>query len=185
MFLGDSIEAGLTRYTNIWNDIIRGIFISIIFTIEYQNILQQRQIRYISSAPKNTPYTIPTNAKIDESVIKKIFSNVSISRETCHYLVSNYDEIKVFKFNLKTVSVLYFKRFIIIKSIWPTWNHNKRVMKCININQYQNKTRKATGFRSLQFNCWNISQVIQICKLPTRFGSTWTCYLIQSFLLKR
>ena len=153
IFLGDSIEAGLTRYTNIWNDIIRGIFISIIFTTEYQNILQQRQIGYISSAPKNTLYTIPTNAKIDESMIKKTFSNVSISRETCHCWVSNYDEIKVFKFNLKKVGVLYFRRFIIIKSIWQIWNHNKSVMKCTIINQYQNKTRKATGFRSLQFNC--------------------------------
>ena len=148
-------EKGIIQFwfNNAYNCCIRGIFISIIFTTEYQNILQQRQIRYISSAPKNTLYTIPTNATIDESIIKKIFSNVSISRETCHCWVCNYDEIEVFKFNLKIVSVLYFKRFIIIKSIWQTWNHNKSVMKCITVNQYQNKTRKATGFRSLQFNC--------------------------------
>ena len=40
---------------------------------------------------------------------------------------------------------------------------------------------KATGFKSLLINCWNITQVIWIYKI---FSSTLTSYYIQSHLLK-
>ena len=38
---------------------------------------------------------------------------------------------------------------------------------------------KATGFKFLRINCWNITQVIWICKI---FSSTLTSYYIQSYL---
>ena len=43
-------------------------------------------------------------------------------------------------------------------------------------------TMKATGFKSLPINCWNITQVIWICKF---FSSTLLSCHIQSYLLKR
>ena len=71
----------------------------------------------ISLEPKNIFYTIPTDTKIDESVTKNIFPNVSISSETCHDRVSNSDGINLFMFNLKTVIVKNFEPIIIIKSL--------------------------------------------------------------------
>ena len=41
---------------------------------------------------------------------------------------------------------------------------------------------KATGFKFLRINRWNITQVILIRKI---FSSTLTSYYIQSYLLKR
>ena len=45
--------------------------------------------------------------------------------------------------------------------------------------------RKATSFTSLRLNCWNITQVIQKCKMLTNFSRILTCYLTQSYLLKK
>ena len=39
-------------------------------------------------------------------------------------------------------------------------------------------------YKSLWLNCCNITQVIWICTMSTRFGRTLTCYLIQLYLLK-
>ena len=46
---------------------------------------------YIFSAPKKIFYAIPVDTKIDESVTKKIFPDVTISCETCHCWVFSYD----------------------------------------------------------------------------------------------
>ena len=43
--------------------------------------------------------------------------------------------------------------------------------------------RKATSFTSLRLNCWNITQVIQKCKMLTNFSRILTCYLTQRNLL--
>ena len=45
--------------------------------------------------------------------------------------------------------------------------------------------KKDTSFTSLRLNCWNIAQVIQKCKMLTNFSRILTCYLTQSYLLKK
>ena len=39
IYFGDSFMADLTQHTRIWDDIIRRIFINVICTTEYNNIL--------------------------------------------------------------------------------------------------------------------------------------------------
>ena len=63
------------------DDIMKGIFINVICTTEYNNNLEWRKKRFISSTLKNIFYAIPADAKNDEFVIKNIFQTVSISRE--------------------------------------------------------------------------------------------------------
>ena len=45
--------------------------------------------------------------------------------------------------------------------------------------------KKSTSFTSLRLNCWNTAQVIQKCKMLTNFSRILTCYLTQSYLLKK
>ena len=52
-------------------------------------------------------------------------------------------------------------------------------------NVYINKKQgKPLNLKTLQLNCWNITQVILVCNMSTSF-SRLTSYLIQSDLLKR
>ena len=69
-------------------------------------------------------YTISFDAKIDETITKKIILNAGINAK-----------INVLLFNLKTVTFMNFNLIIIIKSLWRNWSHNRSVMKRVNNNQ--------------------------------------------------
>ena len=47
------------------------------------------------------------------------------------------------------------------------------------------KKRKAIGFKSLQLNCWDITQVLEKREMSITAGKKVTSYLIKSHLLKR
>ena len=49
----------------------------------------------------------------------------------------------------------------------------------------KNNKESHSSFTSLRLNCWNIAQVIQKCKMLTNFSRLLTCYLTESYLLKK